>query len=271
MLPQHMRYGSGKVFILSERQVKDEMYRPIRWFDHLPSRLNDKTETTLPWTGTLFARPESAVISSNLQHFPFDNLTFIQNYLPISPDSRTLIKLEGSRFGSLSSKAGGISSGNYDSVSDLLNNPDNKVDTLSKKVFEDFKSSQKEANRETQKLNYVAPLRLNSDINFLKKEFAFTKLKYSRSPQYDAVSGGFAALLAGFVGFLISEKFGIELVDSGDFFIGFMYVVFMGFIGRLIVITSSDLSSPKFSFSMRHNLTFFKTVAILILKKLRLF
>jgi len=36
----------------------------------------------------------------------------------------------------------------------------------------------------------------------------YTKLKYSRVPQYDIVSGGSAALLAGFLGFLISEKFG---------------------------------------------------------------
>lgn len=57
----------------------------------------------------------------------------------------------------------------------------------------------------------------------------YTKLKYSRSPQQDIVSGGGAALLAGFIGFLISEKFGIELVDSGDFYTGFMYVVFLCF------------------------------------------
>ena len=67
------------------------------------------------------------------------------------------------------------------------------------------------------------------DINFLKKERIYTKLKYSRSPQYDIVSGGVAALFAGFLGFLISEKFGIELVDSGDFYTLFMYFVFICF------------------------------------------
>ncbi len=55
------------------------------------------------------------------------------------------------------------------------------------------------------------------DLIFLRKERIYTKLKYSRVPQYDAVSGGSAALLAGFLGFLITEKFGLELTDSGDF------------------------------------------------------
>ena len=36
------------------------------------------------------------------------------------------------------------------------------------------------------------------DIHFLRKEKLYTKLKYSRCPQYDIVSGGFAALLAGY-------------------------------------------------------------------------
>jgi len=63
------------------------------------------------------------------------------------------------------------------------------------------------------------------NINFLRKERLYTKLKYSRSPAYDIVSGGAAALLAGFIGFLISEKYGFELVDSGDFYYLFMYGV----------------------------------------------
>jgi hypothetical protein len=42
------------------------------------------------------------------------------------------------------------------------------------------------------------------------------------------VSGGFAALLAGLLGFLISEKFGFELVDSGDFYYAYMYALFAG-------------------------------------------
>jgi hypothetical protein len=66
------------------------------------------------------------------------------------------------------------------------------------------------------------------DMNFIKRESLYTKLKYSRSPAYDIVSGGAAAFLAAFIGFLVSEKFGIELVDSGDFYIAFMFAVFAG-------------------------------------------
>ena len=80
--------------------------------------------------------------------------------------------------------------------------------------------------------------------NTLRRERLYTKLKYSRCPQYDIVSGGFAALLSAFIGFLISEKFGIELVDSGDFYIALMYGVFLTFSVRpLLKVTSkSDLN-----------------------------
>jgi len=74
------------------------------------------------------------------------------------------------------------------------------------------------------------------NVNFLKKERLYTKLKYSRSPAYDIVSGGSAALLAGFIGFLIQEKYGFELVDSGDFYYLFMYVVFFAFSFRPLLI-----------------------------------
>ena len=85
--------------------------------------------------------------------------------------------------------------------------------------------------------SYYFPLFDNANINFLRKERLYTKLKYSRSPAYDIVSGGFAALLAGFIGFLISEKFGFELVDSGDFYFLFMYIVFLCFSLRPLLIT----------------------------------
>jgi len=67
------------------------------------------------------------------------------------------------------------------------------------------------------------------DINFLVKEMHYSKLKYSKTAERDIVSSGSAALFAGFIGFLISEKFGIELVDSGDFYFIVMYAVFIGF------------------------------------------
>jgi hypothetical protein len=79
------------------------------------------------------------------------------------------------------------------------------------------------------------------NINFLRKERLYTKLKYSRSPAFDIVSGGAAALLAGFIGFLISEKFGYELVDSGDFYYLFMYIVLLVFsIRPLLTVSDAD-------------------------------
>jgi hypothetical protein len=81
------------------------------------------------------------------------------------------------------------------------------------------------------------------NINFLKKERIYTKLKYSRVPQYDIVSGGAAALFAGFLGFLICEKFGFELVDSGDFYFFFMYLVLFFFSLRLYLKLLNNLES----------------------------
>lgn len=70
-------------------------------------------------------------------------------------------------------------------------------------------------------------LKDDKNIIFLKKERTYTKLKYSRVTQADIVSGGVAALFSAFLGYLISEKFGFELIDSGDFYILLMYLVFL--------------------------------------------
>jgi hypothetical protein len=96
-------------------------------------------------------------------------------------------------------------------------------------------------------------------LNFIKKERLYTKLKYSRSPAYDIVSGGAAALLAGFLGFLISEKYGFELADSGDFYYLFMYGVFFCFLFKPIVtsIKSSDTIYDVFSLRFFLNYYFF--------------
>ena len=99
------------------------------------------------------------------------------------------------------------------------------------------------------------------NINFLRKERLYTKLKYSRSPAFDIVSGGAAALLAAFIGFLISEKFGYELVDSGDFYFLFMYIVFLSFSIRPLLIVSDaskgfwhTLSLQRFKLAIHINL-----------------
>jgi len=102
------------------------------------------------------------------------------------------------------------------------------------------------------RLSKVKFVRLRSffnifDFSFLRKEKRYTKLKYSRSPQYDIVSGGVAALFSAFIGFLISEKFGIELVDSGDFYTFFMYIVFITFSLRpLLRVTSKFDTTVSF-------------------------
>lgn len=115
------------------------------------------------------------------------------------------------------------------------------------------------------KLNDFSLLWSLLDINFIKREKLYTKLKYSRSPQYDIVSGGIAALFAGFVGFLISEKFGIELVDSGDFYIFFMYCVFFSFSLRpLVKILSKENSLWNF-FSYKFALNFYFNICLLSL------
>jgi hypothetical protein len=107
------------------------------------------------------------------------------------------------------------------------------------------------------------------NFNFLRKERLYTKLKYSRSPAYDIVSGGAAALLAGFAGFLISEKFGFELADSGDFYYFFMYVVFLSFSMRPLLTTVSSKGSLTQLFTVKPILSFFSVIASLLLKKIR--
>ena len=104
------------------------------------------------------------------------------------------------------------------------------------------------------------------NVNFLRKERLYTKLKYSRSPAFDIVSGGAAALLAAFIGFLISEKFGYELVDSGDFYFLFMYLVFISFSLRPL-ITVSDASKGFWdSLSLKRVLNFYANLLQLVLK-----
>ena len=115
---------------------------------------------------------------------------------------------------------------------------------------------------------------LNTDstlinVNFLRKERLYTKLKYSRSPAYDIVSGGAAALLAGFIGFLISEKFGYELVDSGDFYYAFMYVVFAVFSIKPLLTVSDSTKGFIQCLSPRSLILFYTTLCKLVLSKFK--
>jgi len=107
------------------------------------------------------------------------------------------------------------------------------------------------------------------NIHFLKKERLYTKLKYSRSPAYDIVSGGSAALLAGFLGFLISEKYGFELVDSGDFYYFFMYIVFIIFSLRPLLFSINVEQNVIQIFSLRIFYEFYFTILYLGFYKLK--
>ena len=109
------------------------------------------------------------------------------------------------------------------------------------------------------------------DINFLKKEKLYTKLKYSRSPAYDIVSGGVAAIFAGFLGFLISEKFGMELVDSGDFYMFFMYCVFIAFSLRPLLKILSKENTLWHFFSYKYLISYVRVVLILFFRFLNRF
>ena len=104
------------------------------------------------------------------------------------------------------------------------------------------------------------------NVNFLRKERLYTKLKYSRSPAYDIVSGGAAAILAGFLGFLISEKYGFELVDSGDFYFLFMYIVFLSFSVRPLLITLNSSQPLSTIFSIKPIIQYFLTLFYLVIK-----
>lgn len=90
-------------------------------------------------------------------------------------------------------------------------------------------------------------LNLNNFYLFIfKKEKIYTKLKYSRVPQVDIASGSVASLFAGLVGFLITEKFGFELLDSGDFYILIVYVLFiLNFIRILFKLYIIDIKSEN--------------------------
>ena len=78
-----------------------------------------------------------------------------------------------------------------------------------------------------------------------------------------------AALLAGFIGFLISEKFGYELVDSGDFYYAFMYLVFLTFSLRPLLTVSDSSKGLIDAVSLKRVLVFYVNLVKLVLNKLK--
>lgn len=113
------------------------------------------------------------------------------------------------------------------------------------------------------------PLHNLVNINFLRKERLYTKLKYSRSPAYDIVSGGTAAILAGFLGFLVSEKFGFELADSGDFYYLFMYIVLLAFSVRPLLTSMNNNLGLSSVLSLRYTFYFLIFLITQVLNKFR--
>jgi len=107
------------------------------------------------------------------------------------------------------------------------------------------------------------------NINYIRKERLYTKLKYSRSPAYDSVSGGSAALLGGLLVYLVAEKYGIELVDSGDFYYLIMYVGFLIFSFKpFLVITSYNVSLGSV-FSLKRVFKFYSNILFIFLKLMK--
>jgi hypothetical protein len=139
----------------------------------------------------------------------------------------------------------------------------NRVGTVSNfgKYLEDYRTS-KEVTRLRLGYTYINSL---STTHLLRKERSYTKLKYSRSPSYDIVSGGSAALLAGLLGFLISEKFGMELVDSGDFYYLFMYLVFLSLSVRPLLLVSNVRRSLFNLISIKRAVDFYITLFMLFI------
>lgn len=94
-------------------------------------------------------------------------------------------------------------------------------------------------------------------IFFTKKEYMYTKLKYSRVPQYDIASGASAALLAGLLGFIVTEKFGFELLDSGDFYNLVMYIGFLLLFLRCIIKIYNNNTASKNILNIFYNFYYF--------------
>lgn len=158
---------------------------------------------------------------------------------------------------------------NYSWIKFLRSTLDIKQTNNSKlNLLTNFNTPISSNNSQNYKNNYSADNLIN--INFLRYERLYTKLKYSRSPAFDIVSGGAAAILAGFVGFLISEKFGFELVDSGDFYYLFMYIVFASFMLKPFMYIINVNESILQTLSIKNILMFYTKILTLFFVKIKL-
>nr|ACX30946.1 hypothetical protein [Moneuplotes minuta] len=53
-------------------------------------------------------------------------------------------------------------------------------------------------------------------------------------PQFDTSAGAAASFLSGLFGFMVCEKFGFELIDSGDFLFAILYLILIVFLLSLV-------------------------------------
>ena len=265
-----MRYGFGQAFILSERRTNGVKFNNLNWIVTKNTSFNQVVTSSHPWGKRLLRTCANLVLTDEALPTSKNNTTLrspvlTQKFLELDKLAHTSKQYQA-KLDSAKKENPLLPPSDY---ANILKDNDLTPDSLDKSFDKATAEKLKEVNPDHVNVRSSA-LSTISDINFLRKEFTYTKLKYSRSPQYDAVSGGFAALLAGFIGFLITEKFGIELVDSGDFFIVFMYAMFVGFTARLLIVYSSDKVAPHFLVSPQHNLTFFKEILVFLLAKLPL-
>ena len=122
-----------------------------------------------------------------------------------------------------------------------------------------FNAYSKKTLRRTPKPSHRSYFSDTFTVYFLTKEVFYTKLKYSRVPQFDTSSGAVASFLSGLFGFMVCERFGFELIDSGDFLFFILYLLASFFLGALIIGiagASNNWGSDLFNFA--HSLKFWK-------------
>lgn len=96
--------------------------------------------------------------------------------------------------------------------------------------------------------HFSSVLILDENDSLRKLQIPHNKLKYTRTPSFDIVSGGIAALFSAFLGAMICDKFGMELLDSADFFTLYIFCisVLLPLNAILSVVIITDESYPSF-------------------------
>ena len=123
-----------------------------------------------------------------------------------------------------------------------------------------FNTYTKNPLRRTYKPSHLTYSSNEYTIYFLTKEVFYTKLKYSRVPQFDTSSGAVASFLSGLFGFMVCERFGFELLDSGDFLFLIIYFISFCFLVSLLIGimgASNNWGSDFYNFCLSFRLRLF--------------